>query len=330
MKKIVLVVTLLLIFAGNAMAAPIILKYSNFEPPQSFAMKKIWDPWVAKMNKEGEGLFKIDVFLTLNKNPVKQLDILRDGVADICFILPSYTPGIFVDDSVIEVPFVGGSALEASMAIYRLWQKGMLRNYDQVVPLMVAAGQQYALHSTYEVKRPQDLEGKKMRSTGKMQHLMAQAYGAAPIGMPVTKIAESMSRGLIQATTNEWNAVRTFKIGDIARYHAMVPLGTVSFLLAMNKQTFNKLPKKAQDIFIRNREYTVRLWANEMDTSLDMYYEKVKKDPKDHVFVPTTAELEEWKKVLEPAVQEWMKDDPGKQYLLKTYKEEVAKAKMSH
>ena len=327
MKKVVIAVAILLIFAGHAMADPVILKYANFEPPQSFAMKKIWDPWVAKMNKEGQGLFKIDVFLTLNKNPVKQLDILRDRVADIAFILPSYTPGTFVDDSVVEVPFVGGSAMDASLAIYRIWQKGMLRNYDQVVPLMVAAGQQYAIHSIYEIKQPQDLNGKKMRSTGKMQHLMAQALGAAPVGMPVTNIAESMSRGLIQATTNEWNAVRTFKIGDIARYHAMIPMGTVSFLLAMNTDTFNSLPKKAQDIFIRNREYTVRLWAEEMDKSLDVYYQDILKDPSHHVFVPTAAQLEEWKKVLEPAVQEWMKDDPGKQYLLQAYKEEVSKAR---
>jgi TRAP-type C4-dicarboxylate transport system substrate-binding protein len=292
-------------------------------------MKKIWAPWFAKMEKEGAGLFKIDVYAagTLNRNPVKQLKILRDGVADIAFILPSYTPGTFVDDSVVEVPFVATSAMDSSLAIYRMWQKGMLRNYDQVVPLMVSAAQQYAVHSTFPVKLPQDLNGKKMRSTGKMQHFMAKAYGAAPVGMPVTKIAESLSRGLIQATTNEWNGVRTFKIDEVAKYHAMVPLGTVSFLMAMNKQSFNKLPKKAQDVFIRNREWTVRLWADQMDKSLAVYHQNILKDPKHHVFVPNSAQLAAWKEVLEPAVQAWMGDDPGKKYLLQTYKAEVAKAR---
>ena len=101
MKKIVLAIAILMIFVGNVMAEPIVLKWANFEPPQSFAMKNIWGPWFAKMEKEGAGLFKIDVYAagTLNRNPVKQLKILRDGVADIAFILPSYTPGTFVDDS---------------------------------------------------------------------------------------------------------------------------------------------------------------------------------------------------------------------------------------
>ena len=54
-------------------------------------MREIWLPWVDKMNKEGEGLFKIEVYVggTLNRAPPQQLKILRDGVTDIAFILPS-------------------------------------------------------------------------------------------------------------------------------------------------------------------------------------------------------------------------------------------------
>jgi TRAP-type C4-dicarboxylate transport system substrate-binding protein len=328
MKKLVLAVVMLMVLVGTVSAEPIILKYATFEPPQAFAIKKIWQPWIDQMNKAGEGLFKIELFAggTLNRNPVKQLNVVRDGVADIAFVMPSYTPGTFMDDSVVEVPFIGETALQASLAIHRMYEKGMLRNYDIIVPLMVAAGQQYAVHSTMPVKVPQDLNGKKIRSTGKMQHYMAQAYGAAPIGMPVTKIAESMSRGLIQATTNEWNGTRTFKIDNVAHYHCMLPLGTVSFLLAMNKEKFDSLPKKAQDIFIQNREATARLWGSEMDKSLDAYQKKVEKDPKQHVYFPTPDEVAVWKKVLAPAIESWEKDDPKRVELLKAYKEEIAKA----
>jgi TRAP-type C4-dicarboxylate transport system substrate-binding protein len=329
MKKLAIAVVLLTVFASMAYAEPVVLKYATFEPPQAFAIRKIWQPWIDEMNKAGEGLFKIELFAggTLNRNPVKQLDIVRDGVADIAFVMPSYTPGTFLDDSVVEVPFVAEAALQASVAIYRMYAKGLLRNYDIIVPLMVSAAQQYAVHSTFPVKVPQDLNGKKIRSTGKMQHYMAKAYGAAPVGMPVTKIAESMSRGLIQATTNEWNAVRTFKIDGVAKYHCMLPLGTVSFLLAMNKDKFNSLPPQAQEIFMNKREATARLWGSQMDEDLGMYYQKVLKDPAHQVYTPTAPELEEWKKVLAPAVEAWMKDDPKREELLKVYKQEVAQAK---
>ena len=85
-------------------------------------------------------LFKIELYAggTLNRNPTKQLNIVRDGVAEIAFILPSYTPGTFMDDSVLEVPFVGGSALQTTAAFFQLYKKGLLRNYDTIVPLMAA------------------------------------------------------------------------------------------------------------------------------------------------------------------------------------------------
>lgn len=329
MKKLMILACLLMIFAGNAMAEPVVLKYAQFEPSnKAFAMAKIWLPWVDKMNKLGEGMFNIKVYVggTLNRVPPKQLKILRDGVADIAFCLPSYTPGIFADDSVLEVPFIAEKAGDATKAVQSLLKKGKLRNYDVIVPLMLSAGQQYAIHSTFPIKRPGDLKGKKIRATGKLQHYIAKELGAAPIGMPVTKIAESMSRGVIQATTNEWNAVRTFKIEEVARYHCMLPMGTVSFLLAMNKDSFNKLPKKAQDIFKNNLEYTNSLWADQMDMSLDKHFEKIKADPKHHVYIPTAAEVEEWKKALQPAVDAWLKDDPYRKELLEAYKAEVAKA----
>lgn len=158
MKKIgiVVAVAILMALAGQVSAEPVILKYATFEPPKAFALRTIWTPWVNKLNKEGEGLFKIEVYAggTLNRNPLKQLKILRDGVADIAFMIPSYTPGIFSDDSVIELPFIAETALQASIAIWRLYERGLLRNYDVVVPLYVAGAQQYAVHSTFPVRTP--------------------------------------------------------------------------------------------------------------------------------------------------------------------------------
>jgi len=332
MKKIgfTMLVVLLLVFASSVNAEPIKLKYANFEPPKSFGMRAIWNPWIETLNKAGKGIFVIEPYVggTLNRNPLKQLKILKDGVADIAFILPNYTPGVFSDDAVVELPFIGDKAIDTSLAAYGMYQEGLFRNYDLIVPLMVSAGQQYAIHSTFPVRVPSDMKGKKIRATGKMQHLIAKALGAAPIGMPVTKIAESMSRGLIQATTNEWNAVRTFKIGGIAKYHCMLPLGTVTFLQAMNKAKFDSLPQKAKDIFINHRDYSVRLWANAMDNSLGTHQQKMIDDPEHKVYFPTPEETKEWKKVLQTAVDAWLSQDPNRKKLMEIYKKKVAAAKI--
>lgn len=329
MKKILIAILLAMLFAGNAVAEPIVLKYAQFEPSnEAFAMKNIWLPWVKKMNELGEGMFRIDVYVggALNRVPPQQLKILKDGVADIAFILPYYTPGVFPDDAVLQIPFLAHKAIDASLAAHNLLIKGMLRGYDDVVPLMLAAGQQYAIHTTMPVKVPDDLKGKKIRADSQIYHYIFQECGAAPIGMPTTKIAESMSRGVIQGTTSEWNAMRTFKIEDVAKYHCILPMGTPTFGLVMNKDSFNKLPKKARDIFLDNREYTARLWATEMDKSLDEHQKKMEADPKHHVYFPTPAEIEQWKKVIGPAVEKWLSEDPVRPKLLEAYKKELAAA----
>lgn len=332
MKKLLLGLCLMAItFSGTLFAEPMVLKYAQFEPPQAFAMKKIWYPWIEKMNKAGEGIYRIDVFPggTLNRVPPKQLKILRDGVAEIAFLIQNYTPGDFPDDGVVEIPFLtDNDAITSSVAILRMYQKGLLTNYDSVVPLLVSTGQQYAIHSTIPVKVPEDLRGKKIRATGEIQLLIARELGAAPVGMPATKIAESMSRNLIQATTNEWNGMRTFKISDVAKYHCMVPMGTITFMTAMNKAAFNKLPKMAQTTLMNYQEYTTRLWANEMDKSLNEHHKLMMADPDHHVYYPTESELAQWKAVTDRAVEKWLQKDPRRAKLLKIYKQELELAKM--
>ena len=145
--------------------------------------------------------------------------------------------------------------------------------------------------------------------------------------MPVTKIAEAMSRGVIQATTNEWNAMRTFKIEEVAKYHCMLPMGTPTFLLAMNKNSFNQLPKKAQDIFMDNREFLARLWADQMDMSLDDHHKKIEANPKHHVYNPNAAEIKQWKIAIQSAVDKWLSEDSGRIKLLEAYKKELAATK---
>lgn len=330
MKKILMALLWVLLFAGSVSAEPIILKFAHFEPSnKTFTMEKIWLPWVDEMNKAGEGMFKIEVYVggALNPVPPKQLHILREGVADIAYIVPIYTPEIFADDSVAEVPFIASNAIDASLAINNMLHKNMLKNFDTIVPLMLASCQQAAIHSTFPIKTPGDLKGKKIATRGQLRHLMAKSFGATPIVMSSPKIAASMNQGANQATFMEWFALSTFELDKVAKHHCMLPMGTVNLLLAMNKDSFNKLPKKAQDLFLAKREYTARLWADQQDMYFDEYYKKIKADPEHHVYIPTAAETEEWKQAIDRAVEQWIKEDPYRKELLETYKKEVAKAR---
>jgi len=331
MKKTAITVILLLtiFISGAAWSETVELKLATFDTPTGFANSKIFGPWAESLNKEAKDMFHITIYAggTLGRNPLKQLQLARDGVADISWIIPSYTPGIFLDDAIVEVPFLAKTAFDSSLAFYKMWEKGLLRGYDLVVPLMIAGAQQYAIHTTFPVKSPKDLKGKKIRAIGKMQNYMAKALDFVPVGMPVTEVAESLSRDLLQGTLNEWNGARTFKIDEVAKYHCMVPLGTVTFLMGMNKEKFNSLSPEAQAILIKHREPLVRDWGRKMDEDLAKYHQKILNDKQHHVYTPSGKDLEEWKTVLQPAVEEWTKAQGNGKELINAYEEELIKAR---
>jgi TRAP-type C4-dicarboxylate transport system substrate-binding protein len=326
MKRCLLCAVVLVFFTGSALAGPIVLKFATFEPPKSFAQTMVWNPAWDALNKEGEGIIKVETYAggTLGRNPTKQLKLVKDGVADMAFLLQGYTPGVFPNDEVLEVPLVAENALEANLAIWRMYKKGLLVGYDDVHPVFLGSAQQYGIHSNFLVKRPSDLKGVKLRAVGKMQHHIAAACGYTPVGMPVPKIAESISRGLIKGTLNEWNGVRTFKIGDVAKYHMMVPLGTISFGIMMNKAKYESLPPKAKAIFDKHTGLVLaKKWGAAMDKSLDAYHKKMMADPGRHVYTPKGNELKEWHDVLGKATQAWLKDSPNHPKLLAAFKEEL-------
>ena len=85
--------------------------------------------------------------------------MLQDGVADIAWVIPSYTPGVYLDDDVFELPNVIQDSIEGSVAAWRLLQKGMLRGYDQYYMIGLFVSSPYTFHTNFPVRKPEDLQG---------------------------------------------------------------------------------------------------------------------------------------------------------------------------
>ena len=59
----------------------------------------------------------------------------------------------------------------------------------------------YSIHTNFPVSSIADLKGKTIRASSKNESAALRAFGAVPIGMPVTEIPEAISRGTISGTT---------------------------------------------------------------------------------------------------------------------------------
>jgi TRAP-type C4-dicarboxylate transport system substrate-binding protein len=317
------------VWVKSAEAQPVVLKFATVEPPKSFNNQKVWGPIFEKMNKEAEGVFKIEIFAggTLGRNPMQAMKILMDGVTDLVHGINAYLPGQLVDDQVANTPFMAKNCLDCTMSFHYMQEKKMLRGYDDLVILGQICLDQYGIHTKFPVKVPADLKGKKMRTAGKIHHALANACGATPVAMPITKVAESISRGVIVGTFSDWNAMQTFRINDVATYHCLVPFGSTTLMVAMTKKKYESLPPKGKAVIDKYRGgYFSRYWAETLDEHMVSIETKTTKDPKHTVYKPNAEEMKQWQAVMDPVISSWRNEHDNWDNLLKAYKDGLGKA----
>ena len=109
------------------------LKFAVFTPEAEMTHQVVMKPWAERVNKDSNGTLDIQTFPNgaLGRNPGLQTKMLQDGVADIAWVIPSYTPGVYLDDDVFELPNIIQDSVEGSLAAWHLLQQGKLRGYDQ-------------------------------------------------------------------------------------------------------------------------------------------------------------------------------------------------------
>lgn len=303
------------------------LKFAVFTPDAEMTHQVVMKPWVEKVNRESGGTLDIQTFPNgaLGRNPGLQTKMIQDGVADIAWVIPSYTPGVYLDDDVFELPNVIQDSVEGSVAAWRLLEKGMLRGYEQYYMIGLFVTSPYTFHTNFPVMKPEDLKAKKIRVVGTISTDAVKAVGAVPEGMPVTQVVEAISRGVIDGTTGHPIAISDFGISRVANNHYLGKIGTVTLGIFMSKAKFDSLPPQAKAAIEKNRGEALSRAFGKMseDRNAELIAEW-KKDPKRVVTDPTKEQNATWDKLLEPVVSGWQAKDPRNKNLSDTMRKELA------
>src|SRR5262245_53655851 len=83
----------------SAAAEPLKLKLAFFSSDRALLYQGSIKPFVDAVNADAKGIIEIEVFFSgaLGKAPGHQAQLVRDGVADIAYIIPGYTEDRFLD-----------------------------------------------------------------------------------------------------------------------------------------------------------------------------------------------------------------------------------------
>lgn len=315
----------------NAQAAPIVLKFGTYEPAQAFSVVKVLNPWIERVNKAGEGVVQIQMYPNgqLGPDPTQQLKMIVDGVADITLgASVAYAPGRFPESTVTNVPFIANNMMEASIAVNAMYEKGAFSGWGDILALSMNAQPQYYLHTVKPVRELKDIAGLKIRTAGKMQQDLISAAGGTPVAESISKVAENISRNVMQGTVGEWQGMDTFRVVDVAKCHTYIPFGTNIFPVAMNKRKFDSMPAKAQEILMANSGMSLlTAYCHEWDGFNESVEKRERADANVTNIDLTPEQKAPWEAALGKAVDAWVSTNPKFPGVVEMYREEVAKAR---
>jgi len=302
------------------------LKFAVFSPDTEITVKTVFMPFVEAVNGEKAGV-EIEFFPNgaLGRNPAQQAQMVLDGVADLALVVPSYTPGRFQENQVFELPGLFTDLTEATLTYTSLVQSGKIKGYEDFVPIAMVTTAPYSIHTNSPIASLSDLNGKKIRSTGAIEGEVLKAFGAAPIGMPITEVPEAIGRKTIDGTTAHPSALFDWGIVKVTSDHYFTRLGIVPLAVLMNRQKFESLPKPAQDAITKYAgDWIAKTYIASIGAYNASLVEKLKADPAHTAVFPPQADIDAVQPTFDKVIDTWASASPRNKELLDAVREEVA------
>jgi TRAP-type C4-dicarboxylate transport system substrate-binding protein len=313
---------------GRAFSEPIKLKLSYFSSDRTMLYLAGVKPFVDAVNAEAKGLLEIEVYFSgaLGKAPSQQPQLVKDGIAELAYIIPGYTAEQFPDNAVIELPGLFRNQSEASLVFTRLIAANALRGYEDFVVINAFTAEPHSINTRKPIASLADLKGLKIRANNPTEAATFDKLGMRGIVMPVNQISEALSSGAIDGAAVPPAMLSEFGVGRLASYHYMIHADAPSLALVMSRKTFTSLPARAQDIIRKYSGEWAVARANEFFEVVNAKsMEQLKSDPNRKVIFPSPADLVRIQAAFKEVIDEWDAKSPRNHELLEMAKAEIEK-----
>ena len=304
----------------GATAQEVTLRMHQFLPAQANVPAGVLIPWAEKIGTESGGRIKVEVFsaMSLGGTPPQLMDQARDGVVDIVWTLPGYTPGRFPSVEVFELPFTMTNAEATSRAYWDLFKSDMeATEFKGIKILATWVHGPGVIHSKGEgIRKLEDMQGKKMRGPTRVINGLLAELGAEPVGMPVPAIPEALSKGVIDGTVIPWEVTPALKVAELVDTHTEfagdTALYTAAFVLAMNQAKYDSLPDDLKKVLDDNTGAEFSAYAGKTMADFDAPGRKIAEGTDNDIVVLDEAEVARWKAIAETVRDNWFEEMDSK------------------
>ena len=328
-----------LAFATASQAEEVTLRIHHFLPAGAPIQAKVLEPWCQKVTKESANQIKCKIFpsMQLGGSAPQLYDQAKDGVVDMIWTIPGYTPGRFLVTELFELPFMMNTPEATSRALWDFQTKHNAAEYKEVKPLafhMNGPGNFYT--RSKPIQSLADFKGLKMRGATRQTTRMLSALGATPVGMALPAVPEALSKGVIDGALTPYEVVQSTRMHELTKFTTesdpkFNAVYAQVFVLAMNKAKYDAMSPELKKVIDANSGADLSAWIGKMIHEADAPGRKLVQQANNTIHTLPVSELQNWKKATdqldEELVAEINKRGLNGAALLKTAKELIEKSR---
>jgi TRAP-type C4-dicarboxylate transport system substrate-binding protein len=300
---------LLALAAHPAAAQKQTLKMAHWAGP-SHHMVQTQEAWAKTILEASGGNLVIEIDKAPLAKPDGQYDLIKNGVRDLGWHVSGYTTGRFDMFQTVELPFLCPNSATCSRALWNWYAKHKLGDKEFTDARLVTAFTTgpFHFHMTKQARTLEEVKALKWRVAGASVPI-AKALGLSVAVLPATEAYESLQRGVVEGTVFPWEAVNSFRLNELAKYHLEVPGGLFAsaFMIVGNSKAIDNLTPSNKAAFLKaSGEAGSALYGKYWDAADDRGRADAK--AKNHTIdTIAPAELDKWRPLLQSATDEWMK-----------------------
>ena len=250
---------------------------------------------------------------------VDMIELVKNGVADMAVVGPSYVSGKVPLSNVFDLPGIYPNSRVGAEAFWHLSQ-GIL--YDEefkkhkIRPVFNMAYNPndlfYNNSSGKLITKPEDIKGMRFRVPGVSAEMGMLAMGGAPVNIVPQEMYEATYRGTVDGCVLAFEALDQYKMQEVLKYATKgVNMNGWIATYCVNERFFNGLPKDLQQLMIDcGLEATIAL-GDHVTKSAEEYQIQYEKGGM-KVYTLNAEEQQAFRNATNPVVENWVKTQSGK------------------
>jgi TRAP-type C4-dicarboxylate transport system substrate-binding protein len=231
------------------------------------------DEWAKDLNETSGGMIEVEFAWggALAGGP-ELYDALVEGACDAIFFMPYMTPGRFPLADAYTLPLMSKEPTAETLTIAQmdLFEMGYYdQEFSDVKILWLQAPTPSNFFWAMEPARTvEDFAGRKIKFSGGPAKDVVEILGGVPVAMGTAELYEGLEKGTVDGGISGYSVMLGWNLQEVVKSVTLTDFFAVTFAVAMNKDSYNRLPPDAKAIIdgLDNRGWALKA-AETFDTT---------------------------------------------------------------